>query len=55
MRGHFIPATAPTTACRCTIRPRHLRRYPFSGDIGGQGLGARRKAIRTVWPVGSYL
>ncbi|MVO87903.1 hypothetical protein GPA10_24880 [Streptomyces sp. p1417] len=55
VRGHFIPATAETDACRCTLWPRRLRRYRFSSDTYGQSLAIRRKIIRTVWPVGSYL
>jgi hypothetical protein len=54
-RGHFIPATAPTDACRCTVVPRRLRQHRFSRDTEGQGLAARGKRIITTWPVGSYL
>jgi hypothetical protein len=56
-RGHFIPATAPTTACTCTIRPRRRRaRRPFHADLWGQGLTAlQRHSIRTIPLTGSYL
>lgn len=54
-RGHFIPATAETDACRCVLVPRQRRRYHFGADLAGQGVGRRGKSIRTVWPAGSYL
>lgn len=56
-RGHFIPATAPTTACHCTLtrRPKHRRRL-LDADLWGQGLTARqRHSIRTVPITGRYL
>lgn len=55
VRGHFIPATAETTACHCVLVPRQRRQYRFGADLSGQRLYARRKPIRTVWPAGSYL
>lgn len=55
-RGHFIPATAPTTACHCVARPRRRARRPLDPDLWGQGLTAvQRHTIRTVPIVGSYL
>ncbi|MFE6354344.1 hypothetical protein ACFVOO_16100 [Streptomyces rochei] len=58
-RGHFIPATAPTDACCCTLtrRPKRRRvRRPLDPDLWGQGLTAvQRHSIRTVPIVGSYL
>lgn len=54
-RGHFIPATAPTDACRCVLVPRRRRAYRFGADLSGQRLGTRAKPIRTLWPTGSYL
>ncbi|MFD9905611.1 hypothetical protein [Streptomyces sp. NPDC059063] len=54
-RGHFIPATAPTSACHCVLVPRRRRRHRFSTDVYGQGLAARQKTVRTIWPTGSYL
>ncbi|WP_055696525.1 hypothetical protein [Streptomyces silaceus] len=55
-RGHFIPATADTTACHCVLVPRaRYRRHRLGSDLWGQGLAARRKAIRTVTLAGSYL
>ncbi|WCN06029.1 hypothetical protein [Streptomyces sp. M92] len=58
-RGHFIPATAPTDACRCTLTRRPKRRparWPLDTDLWGQGLTAvQRHSIRTVPIVGSYL
>ncbi|MGV2914465.1 hypothetical protein [Streptomyces alfalfae] len=53
-RGHFIPATAETDACHCTLRPRR-RRYYFGSDLWGQGITARRKVIRTIALTGRYL
>ncbi len=57
VRGHFIPATVETTTCRCTLRPRRPRhrRHYFGSDLWGQGITARRKAVRTVTLTGSYL
>lgn len=54
-RGHFIPATAESDACRCVLVPRQRRAYHFGADLTGQGLRGRGKSIRTVWPAGSYL
>lgn len=59
-RGHFIPATAETTACRCTLtyRPKRVpgARRPLESDLWGQGLTAiQRHTIRTVRLTGSYL
>lgn len=56
-RGHFIPATAPTDACRCTLtrRPKRRRaRRPLDLDLWGQRIppGARLTTIRLT---GSYL
>ncbi|MGV2914603.1 hypothetical protein [Streptomyces alfalfae] len=57
VRGHFIPATAETTTCHCTLRPRRprYRRHHFGSDLWGQNLAARHKAIRTVALTGGYL
>ncbi|MBW5420312.1 hypothetical protein GKQ77_01835 [Streptomyces sp. BG9H] len=55
VRGHFIPATAETTACRRTLVPRQRREHRFTVDIWGQGLATRRKPITTTWSTGSYL
>ncbi|NUS79185.1 MAG: hypothetical protein HOV70_23705 [Streptomyces sp.] len=59
-RGHFIPATANTTTCHCTLTRRPKRvpgaRRPLESDLWGQGLTAvQRHSIRTVPTVGSYL
>ncbi|CAM5531215.1 hypothetical protein SALBM135S_00874 [Streptomyces alboniger] len=56
-RGHFIPATAETTACRCTLRPRRPRYRPhrLGADLWGQGLARRKKPIHDVSLTGRYL
>jgi hypothetical protein len=58
VRGHFIPATAPTDACLCVLtpRPKRRRRALLDTDLWGQGLTARqRHSITTVPITGSYL
>ncbi|MFC7880454.1 hypothetical protein ACFUVV_01000 [Streptomyces sp. NPDC057376] len=60
VRGHFIPATAPTDACCCTLtrRPKrtHGARRPLESDLWGQGLTAvQRHTIHTIPLTGSYL
>ncbi|WP_172384778.1 hypothetical protein [Streptomyces sp. MNP-20] len=52
VRGHFIPATASTDSCRCTLR-RPIHPYAVA-DLGGQGLPEGR-TIRTIALTGSYL
>lgn len=56
-RGHFIPTTATTNACHCTLTPRRRRHRPhrLGADLWGQSLAVRKKAIRTVPLTGSYL
>lgn len=56
-RGHFIPATAETTACHCALTPRRRRHRPhrLGADLWGQRLAARKKVIRTISLTGSYL
>lgn len=56
-RGHFIPSTATTHVCHCTLTPRRqrYRRHQLGSDLWGQGLAARKKVIRTVSLTGSYL
>lgn len=53
VRGHFIPATAPTNACRCLTRPRR-HRARLNPDLLDQRIpsGAR---ITDVPLTGSYL
>ncbi|MFG3085093.1 hypothetical protein [Streptomyces parvulus] len=56
-RGHFIPATADTSTCHCTLtrRPKRRRRW-LDLDLWGQGLTVvQLHSIRTVPTVGSYL
>lgn len=58
LRGHFIPASAPTDACTCTLdrRPRRRRPLWLDTDLWGQGLNAiQRHSIHTVPITGSYL
>ncbi|MVO84156.1 hypothetical protein GPA10_05065 [Streptomyces sp. p1417] len=55
VRGHFIPTTAPTNACRCVLIPGYLRRHHFSGDTAGQGRGIYEKGVVTTWAHRSYL
>ncbi|MER7801214.1 hypothetical protein ABTX71_12875 [Streptomyces parvulus] len=55
-RGHFIPATADTSTCHCTLTRRPKRRRWLDLDLWGQGLTAlQRHSIRTVPVVGRYL
>ncbi len=57
-RGHFIPAaSAPGSACHCTLRPRRprYRRHRLGSDLWGQGLAARNKVIRNITLTGGYL
>lgn len=61
VRGHFIPAAAPTDACTCVIarqsgRSRRRRvRWSLNPDLWGQGVDLWRRSIRTVPVTGSYL
>jgi hypothetical protein len=57
IRGHFIPATAPTDACLCVLTPRPRRtRARRDADLWGQGLTAiQRHSITDVPLTGSYL
>ncbi|AZM54143.1 hypothetical protein DMA15_17495 [Streptomyces sp. WAC 01529] len=56
-RGHFIPATAETSVCRCTLTPRRRlrRKHVLGADLWGQGLAARRKCIADIPLTGRYL
>ncbi|MEU9065849.1 hypothetical protein AB0D60_02995 [Streptomyces sp. NPDC048306] len=58
VRGHFIPAAAPTDACTCVLTRRSRRRRTrwLDLDLWGQGLTVlQRHSIRTVPITGSYL